>query len=137
MAIVSTKGVYGLTAILILAKEKNKALLQIKEIASRGEIPQNYLEQILVTLKKSGLVESIRGANGGYKLLKDVNKITVLEVLSSLESCLVHTDSKTKTDLLQHFWDDTQKKIEKIFMLTISELEEFLDKKNENLVYYI
>jgi len=137
MAIVSTKGVYGLTAILILAKEKNRDLLQIKEIAARGEIPQNYLEQILVTLKKSGLVESIRGANGGYKLLKDVNNITVLEVLSALESCLAHTDSKTKTDLLQHFWDDTQKKIEEIFMLTISELEEFLDKKNENLVYYI
>jgi len=137
MAIVSTKGVYGLTAILILAKEKNKGLLQIKEIAARGEIPQNYLEQILVTLKKSGLVESIRGANGGYKLLKDVNNITVLEVLSSLESSLAHTDSKTKTNLLQHFWDDTQKKIEEIFMLTISELEEFLDEKSENLVYYI
>jgi len=137
MAIVSTKGVYGLTAILILAKEKNKDLLQIKEIAARGEIPQNYLEQILVTLKKSGLVESIRGANGGYKLLKDVNNITVLEVLSSLESSLAHTDSKTKTNLLQHFWDDTQKKIEEIFMLTISELEEFLDEKSENLVYYI
>jgi len=137
MAIVSTKGVYGLTAILILAKEKNKALLQIKEIASRGDIPQNYLEQILVTLKKSGLVESIRGANGGYKLLKDADKITVFEVLSSLECCLAHTDSKTKTDLLQAFWEDTQEKIEKIFMLTISELEEFLDKKSENLVYYI
>merc|ERR1712013_519223 len=100
MAIVSTKGVYGLTAILILAKEKNKDLLQIKEIAAKGEIPQNYLEQILVTLKKSGLVESIRGANGGYKLL-------------------------------QHFWEDTQKKIEKIFMLSISDLEEFLDKKSD------
>jgi len=137
MAIVSTKGVYGLTAILILAKEKNKDLLQIKEIAAKGEIPQNYLEQILVTLKKSGLVESIRGANGGYKLLKDANDITVFEVLSSLECCLAHTDGKTKTDLLQHFWEDTQKKIEKIFMLSISELEEFLDKKSDNLVYYI
>merc|ERR1712013_511518 len=96
MAIVSTKGVYGLTAILILAKEKNKDLLQIKEIAAKGEIPQNYLEQILVTLKKSGLVESIRGANGGYKLLKDANDITVFDVLSSLECCLAHTDGKTK-----------------------------------------
>ena len=137
MAIVSTKGVYGLTAILILAKEKNKDLLQIKEIATKGKIPQNYLEQILVTLKKGGLVESIRGANGGYKLLKDANIITVFEVLNTLECCLANTDSKTKTDLLQAFWDDTQKKIEKIFMLTITELEEFLEKKSNNLVYYI
>jgi len=137
MAIVSTKGVYGLTAILILAKEKNKDLLQIKEIAAKGEIPQNYLEQILVTLKKSGLVESIRGANGGYRLLKDANSIMVFEVLSSLECCFSNTDTKTKTDLLQHFWEDAQKKIEKIFMLTIRELEEFLEKKSDNLVYYI
>lgn len=137
MAIVSTKGVYGLTAMLILAKEKEKDLLQIKEIAAKGEIPQNYLEQILVTLKKGGLVESIRGANGGYRLIKDVNKITVFEVLSTLECCLANTDSKTKTDLLQPFWEDIQMKIEKIFMLTIRELEEFLDKKSNNLVYYI
>jgi len=137
MAIVSTKGVYGLTAILILAKEKKRELLQIKEIALKGDIPQNYLEQILVTLKKGGLVESIRGANGGYKLLKDVNKITVFEVLSTLECCLAKADSKTKTDLLQPFWEDAQKKIENIFMLTIKELEEFLNKKTDNLIYYI
>jgi Rrf2 family protein len=137
MAIVSTKGVYGLTAMLILAREQDKELLQIKEIASKGEIPQNYLEQILVSLKKGGLVESIRGANGGYRLLKDVNEITVFEVLSTLECCLANTDSKTKTDLLEPFWEDIQTKIEKIFMLTINDLKEFLEKKSENLVYYI
>ncbi len=137
MAIVSTKGVYGLTAILILAKEKNKHLLQIKEIATRGDIPQNYLEQILVILKKAGLVESIRGANGGYKLLKDVNEITVFEVLSTLECCFANTDIKTKTHLLQPLWDDMEKKIEKIFMLSISELEEFLDKESSHIIYYI
>lgn len=135
MAIVSTKGMYGLTAILILAKEKE--LLQIKEIAAKGDIPQNYLEQILVILKKSGLVQSIRGANGGYKLLKDINEMTVLDVLSSLECCLTHPDSKIKTDLLQPFWEDAEKKIEKIFMLTIKELQEFLEEKSNNLVYYI
>jgi|SaaInl47_10m_RNA_FD_contig_81_84455_length_2222_multi_3_in_0_out_0_3 Rrf2 family transcriptional regulator, cysteine metabolism repressor len=137
MAIVSTKGVYGLTAILILAKEKNKDLLQIKEIATKGEIPQNYLEQILVTLKKGGFVESIRGANGGYKLLKNVNEITVFEVLKTLEYSFANADSTTRTSLLQPFWDDTQKKIEKIFMLTITELDEFLEKKSDNLIYYI
>ena len=47
MAIISTKGVYGLTAIMILAKQKDQQLLQIKDIASKGDIPQNYLEQII------------------------------------------------------------------------------------------
>lgn len=128
MAIVSTKGVYGLTAIIILAKEDNQKLLQIKDIAAKGDIPQNYLEQILVILKKSGLVESIRGANGGYKLSKDKSKITVFEVLNSLECCLAYTDNKSKNNLLEPFWEDAQKKIERIFLLTISELEEFWKK---------
>lgn len=137
MAIVSTKGVYGLTAILILAKENENALLQIKEIAAKGDIPQNYLEQILVILKKSGLVQSIRGASGGYKLSRDKNDITVYEVLNSLESSLTNTDGKTKNNLLKPFWDETQNKIEKIFSLTISELEEFLVDNTENIIYHI
>ncbi|NOR56939.1 MAG: Rrf2 family transcriptional regulator, partial [Sulfurimonas sp.] len=93
MAIISTKGAYGLTAIVILAKEEDNKLLQIKDIAAKGDIPQNYLEQILVLLKKSGLVESVRGANGGYKLSRDTNNITVYEVLNSLECCMAQTEN--------------------------------------------
>ena len=132
MAIVSTKGVYGLTAILILAKEESGKLLQIKDIAARGAIPQNYLEQILVVLKKSGLVQSIRGANGGYKLAQDTNSITVFEVLNSLECSLTNTDAKTKNNILQPFWEHTQKKIEEVFLLPNDVLEnkrELLSKK--------
>jgi Rrf2 family protein len=137
MAIVSTKGEYGLTAVLILAKQKDEELLQTKEIALRGGIPQNYLEQILVILKKSGLVISIRGANGGYKLAKDPNGITVFDVLQSLECCFAQTDSNTEKNILQPFWEDTQKKVEKIFKITINELEELIEKDSSNLVYYI
>ncbi|WP_324172895.1 Rrf2 family transcriptional regulator [Sulfurimonas sp.] len=137
MAIVSTKGIYGLTAMVILAKENEQKLLQIKEIASKGDIPQNYLEQILVTLKKSGIVESIRGASGGYRLSKNANNITVLEILNSLESSFAQTDIKTRNSLLQPFWDDSQNKIEEIFLLTLNELDEFLQKSSENFTYYI
>lgn len=137
MAIVSTKGTYGLTAMIILAKEKNQKLLQIKDIASKGDIPQNYLEQILVLLKKGALVQSIRGANGGYKLSKDANNITVYEILNSLECCMAHTDTKSKNNMLQPFWEETQKKVEGIFSLTLSELEEFLEKNSQNFIYHI
>ncbi len=138
MAIISTKGIYGLTAMIVLAREKNQNLLQIKDIASIGDIPQNYLEQILVILKKSALVESIRGANGGYKLAKDTKNITVYEILNSLECCLSDsTDGKSKNSILQPFWDDTQKKIEKIFSLSLYELEEFLETNSQNITYHI
>lgn len=137
MAIISTKGEYGLTAVLVLSKQKDGELLQTKEIALRGGIPQNYLEQILVVLKKAGLVTSIRGANGGYKLAQDPNIITVFDVLQSLECCFAQTDDNTEKNILQPFWEDIQKKVEKIFKITITELEEFLEKDTSNLVYYI
>ena len=137
MAIISTKGAYGLTAIVILAREENNKLLQIKDIATKGDIPQNYLEQILVLLKKSGLVESVRGANGGYKLAKETNQISVFEVLNSLECCLAQTDNKSNENMLQPFWEDTQEKIKEIFLLSVKELEEFLEKDSKNITYHI
>ncbi|WP_294965242.1 Rrf2 family transcriptional regulator [Sulfurimonas sp.] len=137
MAIISTKGSYGLTAIVILAKEEDNKLLQIKDIAAKGDIPQNYLEQILVLLKKSGLVESVRGANGGYKLSRDANSIMVFEVLNSLECCLAQTENKSNNNMLEAFWEDTQDKVKKIFLITVQELVEFLEKDSSNLTYQI
>lgn len=137
MGIVSTKGEYGLTAVLILSRQTDKELLQTKEIAKAGDIPQNYLEQILVVLKKAGLVISIRGAKGGYKLAKSPSSITVFDVLESLECCFAQKDSNTERNILQPFWEDTQNKIENIFQISISELDEFLEKDSSNLLYYI
>lgn len=137
MAMVSTKGAYGLTAIIILSRVKDNKLLQIKEIASLGDIPPNYLEQILVVMKKSDIVESIRGANGGYRLVKDPKDITVYEILKSLDCCVSFADSKTSSGILEPFWEETQKKMEEFFSLSIQELEEFLESKFNNIMYYI
>ncbi|MDD2448700.1 MAG: Rrf2 family transcriptional regulator [Sulfurimonas sp.] len=138
MAIVSTKGAYGLTAMLVLAKEEDgEKLLQIKDIALMGDIPQNYLEQILVLLKKAALVESVRGANGGYRLRKPTNEISVFEILNSLECCMIQTDNKSNDNMLEPFWQDTQEKIKEIFSLSLKELEEFLQKNSQNFTYHI
>ncbi|MDY0234097.1 MAG: Rrf2 family transcriptional regulator [Sulfurimonas sp.] len=138
MAIVSTKGAYGLTAMLVLAKEEDdEKLLQIKDIALMGDIPQNYLEQILVLLKKAALVESVRGANGGYRLRKSTSEISVFEILNSLECCMIQTDNKSNSNMLESFWQDTQEKIKEIFSLSLKELEEFLQKDSENIIYHI
>ncbi|MCV6607589.1 MAG: Rrf2 family transcriptional regulator [Campylobacterales bacterium] len=137
MAIVSTKGMYGLTAIIILAREKDEKLLQIKQIASQGDIPPNYLEQILVLLKKSEIVESIRGASGGYRLLKKPSEISVYQVLKTLDCCVSFADSKTSNQILEPFFEETQKKMEEFFSLTIQELDEFLLSKSKNMMYYI
>lgn len=138
MAIVSTKGAYGLTAMVVLAKEENgEKLLQIKDIAQMGDIPQNYLEQILVLLKKAALVESVRGASGGYRLSKPTAEISVYEILDSLECCMSQTDNKSNNNMLEDFWLDTQEKVKEIFSLSLKDLEEFLQKDSQNIIYHI
>ncbi len=137
MSMVSTKGSYGLTAMVVLAKEDKETLLQIKDIATKGEIPQNYLEQILVVLKRAGFVESIRGANGGYKLSRDSKNITVYEILGALDCDTVYKEIKSSNALLSPFWSDIQEKIEELFSMSLDDLIEFLDKNGDNIIYYI
>ena len=81
----SVKSKYGLAAVIELAQKQEKGPIQIKAISGNRNIPQNYLEQVLVELKKGGLVRSFRGINGGYKLQKDPKSISVKDVLTILE----------------------------------------------------
>ena len=79
----STKSSYGLRACLALCKADGK--LSSSEIAESESIPQRYLEQILSTLRQGGLVESTRGAKGGYSLARPADEITVADLVSCLE----------------------------------------------------
>lgn len=85
---VSTKGRYGLKAVVDLAVNSDNGLVSIKSISQRQGISENYLEQLFASLKKSGIVKSVRGAQGGYMLSKPAEKITVGDVLRSLEGAL-------------------------------------------------
>jgi Rrf2 family protein len=75
---------YGLRCILQLAAQEGGALLSVKEIARRERLTPVYVEKILVTLRKAGLVKSRRGVKGGYVLSRRSVKISVAEVLGSL-----------------------------------------------------
>ena len=84
----STKGRYGLRAIIDLARYSENEPVSISSIASRQDISERYLEQIVGLLRKAELVKSIRGASGGYVLAKDMNEISVGDVLRALEGDL-------------------------------------------------
>jgi Rrf2 family protein len=84
----STKGKYGLRAIIDLAKYSQEEPVSISNISNREGISEGYLEQIVSLLKKAGLVLSIRGASGGYELAKKPEEISVGEVLRALEGDL-------------------------------------------------
>lgn len=91
---VSTKGRYALRALTHLSdsyeKNENKPV-SIKKICEKEEISNRYLENIFVTLRKAGIVSSLKGEKGGFFLTKDPEKITVYDVLAAVETEITPT----------------------------------------------
>ena len=85
---ISTKGRYGLRAFIDLACYGAEEPVSISSISARQEISERYLEQLMAKLKKAGLVESTRGAGGGYRLGRPAEEISVGDVLRVLEGSL-------------------------------------------------
>ncbi len=81
----STRTVYGLQAVLVLASRYGEGSLSVSQIAKREEISVAYLEQILNALKKKGLVKSVRGPQGGYVLAKKPSELTLKQLFDALE----------------------------------------------------
>jgi len=81
----STKGRYGVLAMVELAMQYGKGPLSIKEIAERQNFSDSYMEQLFSALKMAGLVKSLRGAHGGYVLARDPDDITIGEIIRALE----------------------------------------------------
>ncbi|MDS7596410.1 Rrf2 family transcriptional regulator [Agrobacterium tumefaciens] len=82
---ISQKAKYALRALAALAKSKEAGPVQISDIAREQAIPKKFLEQILLELKHDGMVESRRGKQGGYLLLRPANDITFGEVLRLID----------------------------------------------------
>jgi Rrf2 family protein len=125
MAGISTKGLYGLAAMYELSQVSTSNPMQIKEISANANIPHSYLEQLLSSLRKAGLVKSIRGAHGGYFLGRRAEDITVLEILEVLEGSLCKMEMKTSNPVLEMFWDDTHSKVQGLFALALCDLDTY------------
>lgn len=102
----STKGRYGLRALIDLALySDNEEAVSIQSISERQHISDSYLEQLMRKLKKEGLIQSVRGAQGGYRLAKPAEEISVGDVLRALEgnldavSCNANTEGCEGADL--------------------------------------
>lgn len=99
---ISTKGKYALEAIVDLAIESSSEFESLKNIAERRNISENYLEQIFMRLRKNNIVESTRGAHGGYRLTKDPKEITVEDVILAVEGDISPVDCVSKNKGKQH-----------------------------------
>ena len=95
----STKGRYGLRALIDLAVCENGEPITLATIAQRQHLSLNYLEQVFGVLRRAGIVKSIKGANGGYRLAKKAEDITVKEVLEALEGKFSIVDMPKEEDM--------------------------------------
>jgi len=93
----SKKSEYGLRALLELTLAYGKTSLQRHDIADRQHIPVEFLEQILLALKRAGLLSSRRGMKGGYQLIKPPEDITVGQVIRILDGPLAPIGCVSKT----------------------------------------
>ncbi len=84
----STRGKYGLNAMVYLASKAQDGPQPLRAIAQSNLLPDQYLEQLLGCLRKAGLVNTVRGAQGGYQLAKPAGEITVGHIIDAMEGPL-------------------------------------------------
>ncbi len=149
---ISTKARYGLRALVDLAIHSGGEQVALQQIARRQELSVPYLEQVFSLLKKTGIVKSVKGAQGGYILAKEPYAITVGEILRIIEGdmTIVEEERTPQTfNLIQsnleecikrNVWDKVTESIyEVIDNMTIEELMRDYELLNikDNLMYYI
>ena len=85
---ISQKGLYALQAMMMLARHRNQGAIRIRDIAYEEELPEKFLELILLELKNARMVESVRGAKGGYQLRRPPSEIRLSEVIRLIDGPL-------------------------------------------------
>ena len=78
---ISTRGRYALRMMVDLAEHKTEGYISLKDIAERQEVSKKYLEQIIPMMNRSGLLQTVRGYQGGYRLSREPKEISVWEIL--------------------------------------------------------
>ncbi|HXY14224.1 MAG TPA: Rrf2 family transcriptional regulator [Terriglobales bacterium] len=85
---ISQKGLYALQSMMMLARHYNQGTVRIREIAYEENLPEKFLELILLELKNARLVESVRGAKGGYQLRRSPSEIRLSEIIRLIDGPL-------------------------------------------------
>src|SRR5438552_16832356 len=101
---VTTWAEYGLIVSIHLARRAGKGPVAARELSEQERLPHDYVEQILLRLRRAGLVESVRGARGGYYLAREPQRITVRDVMAASEhqtfemNCVSHPVDAERCD---------------------------------------
>ncbi|ADE15037.1 iron-sulfur cluster assembly transcription factor IscR [Nitrosococcus halophilus Nc 4] len=126
----TTKGRYAVTAMLDLALHYEQGPITLADISRRQGISLSYLEQLFARLRKKGLVDSARGPGGGYRLSREAEKISVIDVISAVDESVDATRCRGLKNcqgdqrcLTHELWEDLSRQIyEFLSRITLGEL---------------
>jgi Rrf2 family protein len=143
---VSTRTRYGLRLLIYLASQEEGTLVNVKEASRHEGISAKYLEQIIRSLKKAGMLSVVRGAHGGYSIGRDPSTITALEVFETLEDGPLLIDCLDDRCTCNHhqqcstldFWQDFRKVVDDYLRgITIADLVKRNREKGMAMMFYI
>jgi Rrf2 family protein len=143
----SCKSEYAILALLEMAiNYENGEPMQIRQIATQQNIPDRYLEQLLATLRRGGIVKSQRGSKGGYLLAREPRKISILDILECLEGLDVRISEDDSNNLksvdssiVEEIWQEARQAAN--LVLQKHSLQDLCEKRNSrrqlDIMYYI
>ncbi len=138
MSLLTKKSIYGLIAIYELYKQRHMQMpTQLKDVSKSTGISQNYLEQIFTELKKANLINSTRGAKGGYKIAQSEKELLLKDVIKVLDGELIINKEKTTSPIFNLFFDDCNKKLVHLFDKPLSHIEAYEQILSNQMNYSI
>lgn len=123
MALLTSRAIYGLQAMIVLAKQTD--LISSQALATQAKIPKNYSDQLLAKMREAKLVESVRGVNGGYRLAKEPSLISIWEILEALEDGVRIISDATGNYALNLLFQEKQKQLAKLFEISLADMQEY------------
>ncbi|MGM3306543.1 RrF2 family transcriptional regulator [Anabaena sp. WFMT] len=143
----SCKSEYAILALLEMAIHyESGEPMQIRQIAAQQNIPDRYLEQLLATLRRGGIVKSQRGSKGGYLLAREPWKISILEILECLEGLDVRISEEDTNNLksvdssiVEEIWQEARQAANSVLQKhSLQDLCEKRDSRRQlDIMYYI
>lgn len=143
----STRSRYGVRLMFELALNYGKSSLLLKDIAKRQDISEKYLSKLIIPLKSAGLVNSIRGAHGGYILAREPSKISIKEIVEVLEGDISPVECVKNKSFCDRYLDcpvrDIWCKLDRQISSTLESISledvirDYKDKAKEAITYYI
>lgn len=142
---VSVKCQYALRALFELARRKNQGLIRLQDVAEAQEIPQRFLENILNQLRQGGFVESRRGKDGGFVILKPPAQISVFDVVTFIDGPLypvecaglspVRKCSFQGCCVFNTLWEEARNSLEAVYRSKT--IQDLLDADRDKITDYV